>query len=76
MNFVDIRTVLKIFCCMNIKYVHVHAYNKKRKRNKKHIDIITSEYHINHIFIDFQKRTHQVISNLKHYDFKCIKLQH
>lgn len=50
---------------------------KKRKRNKNHIDIITSEYHINHIFIDLQKKTtHQVISNLEHCDFKCIKLQH
>lgn len=62
---------------MKIKYVHVHTYNKKRKRNKNHIDIITSEYHINHIFIDLQKKpTQQVISNLEHCDFKCIKLQH
>lgn len=42
---------------MKIKYVHVHTYNKKRQRNKNHIDIITSEYHINHIFIDLQKKT-------------------
>lgn len=62
---------------MKIKYVHVHTFNKqKRKRNKNHKEIITSEYHINHIFIDLPKNTHQVISNLEHCDFKCIKLQH